>query len=144
MGEKSSEKSAKKRFLYSHEYYYQKIRGKNARNNFSRKSRIVRSKNVGKNIRENCKNIVFHINTNIVTKKGGEKGAKQFCQQHPNSASNKCWEKIVRKKREKRFFIFTRISLQKNAGKKTRETIFQKHTNSASKKWGKKDRREKG
>ena len=55
---------------------------------------------------------------------GGGKRVKQFCQQHPNSVSNKCWDKIVRKRREKTFFIFTRISLQKNAGKKTRETIF--------------------
>jgi len=50
LGKKSSEKSAKKVFLYSHEYRDQKMGGKNSRNNFSRKTRIVRAKNVGKKI----------------------------------------------------------------------------------------------
>jgi len=50
LGIKLSENSAKKRFLYSHKYHYQKMRGKNARNNFSRNTRIVRAKNVGKKI----------------------------------------------------------------------------------------------
>jgi len=45
VGKKSSVKSAKKRFLYSHEYRDEKIRTKNARNNFSRNTRIVRTKN---------------------------------------------------------------------------------------------------
>jgi len=50
LGKKSTEKSAKNVFLYSHEYRDQKMGGKNARNNFSRKTRIVRAKNVGKKI----------------------------------------------------------------------------------------------
>ena len=50
LGKKSSEKNAKKLFLYSHEYRDQKMVGKNARNNFSRNTRIVRAKNVGKKI----------------------------------------------------------------------------------------------
>ena len=58
--------SAKKRFLYSHLYRDQKMGEKNARNNFSRNTRIVGAKNVG--------------------------------------------EKVVCKKSEKSFFIFTRIS----------------------------------
>ena len=40
-------KSAKTRFLYSHEYREQKMVAKKARNNFSRKTRIVPAKNVG-------------------------------------------------------------------------------------------------
>ena len=40
---KSSEKSAKNVFLYSHECRDQKMGGKNARNNFSRNTRIVRA-----------------------------------------------------------------------------------------------------
>jgi len=39
-----------KQFLYSLEYREQKMVGKNARNNFSRNTRIVRAKNVGKKI----------------------------------------------------------------------------------------------
>ena len=46
MGKKSSEKSAKNVSLYSDEYREQKMGGKNARNNFSRNTRIVRAKNV--------------------------------------------------------------------------------------------------
>ena len=45
---KSSEISAKYVFFYSHEYRDQKMGGKNARNNFSINTRIVRAKNVGK------------------------------------------------------------------------------------------------
>ena len=52
---KSSEKSGKNFFLYSHEYRELKMGGKNGRNNFSRNTRIVRAKNVGeKNCRKNC------------------------------------------------------------------------------------------
>ena len=65
--EKIVRKSAKKRFLYSHEHRDRKMGTKNARNNFPRNTRIVRAKNVGK-------------------------------------------KKIVFKKCEKTFFIFTRIS----------------------------------
>jgi len=48
-GKKSSIKSAKNRFLYSHEYRDQKMGGKNGRNNFSRNTRIVQVKILGKN-----------------------------------------------------------------------------------------------
>ena len=50
LGKKSSQKIAKNVFLYSHEYRDQKMGGKNVRNNFSRNTRIVRAKNVGKKI----------------------------------------------------------------------------------------------
>jgi len=65
-------KSAKN-VLYSHQYRDQKMGGKNARNNFSRTTRIVRSKNVAKKIvGKKCEN-VFYIYTNIMTKNGGKK-----------------------------------------------------------------------
>ena len=47
---KSSEKSAKNFFLYSHEYRDRKMGGKKARNNFSRNTLIMRAKNFGKKI----------------------------------------------------------------------------------------------
>ena len=50
LGRKTSEKSAKNVFLYSHEYRDQKMGGKNPRNNFSRNTRIVRPKNDGQKI----------------------------------------------------------------------------------------------
>ena len=68
-GKKSTEKSATNPFLYSHEYRVQKKGTKKARNNFSRNTRIVRAKNVGKKIvYKKCEKI-FYIHTNIVTKK---------------------------------------------------------------------------
>ena len=48
LGKKSLEKSAKTRFLYSHEYRDQKMVEKNARNNVSRNTPLVQAKNVGK------------------------------------------------------------------------------------------------
>ena len=51
VGKKSSGKSAKKLFLYSHDYRDPKG-GKNARNKFSRNTRIVRAKNVRKKTSE--------------------------------------------------------------------------------------------
>ena len=53
----------------------------------------------------------------------GGKHAKQLFQKHTNSASKKCWEKIDRKKCEKRFFIFTQISLKKMGWKKARNNF---------------------
>ena len=80
---------------------------------------------LGKKLSEKTAKNVFYIHRNIVTKKTkGTKRAKQFFQKHTNSAYKKCWEKNRRKKCEKRFFIFTQISLPKNGGEKARETIF--------------------
>ena len=73
LGKKSSVKSAKKRFLYSHEYRDQKMGTKKARNNFSRNTRIVRKKMLGKNRLKKMRKNVFCIHTNIVTIKWGEK-----------------------------------------------------------------------
>jgi len=74
LGKKSSERSEKNVFFYSHEYRNQKMGGKNARNNFTINTRIVRPKNVWKKSSEKSAKIVFfYIHTNIVTKKWGEK-----------------------------------------------------------------------
>ena len=48
-----------------------------------------------------------------------------------------CWEKIVGKKCEKPFFLFSHEYRAEKMGGKTRETIFQKHTKSAVKNVGK-------
>ena len=49
-------------------------------------------------------------------------------------------KKIVGKKCETTFFIFTRISLPKNGGKKLAKQFFHEHTYSANKKCGEKNR----
>ena len=46
-------------FLYSHEYRDQKMGGGNSQNNFSRNTRIVRTKNVGKKSSEKSAKNVF-------------------------------------------------------------------------------------
>ena len=151
-GKKSSEKSEKNVFLYSHEYRYQnmgatkrakqffhkhtnsaskkwlgknrwkkcEIRffiftqislqnmgGKKRAKQFFRNIRIVRSKNVGKKVRKTF----FYIHTNIVTKKWGEQNARNnFSSKTLIVRSKNVGIKIVGKKCEKRFFLFTRIS----------------------------------
>ena len=55
----------------------------------------------------------------------GKKRAKQFFQKHTKCASKKSWEKIVGNKCEKRFFIYTQISLSKNGGEKRAKQFFQ-------------------
>ena len=49
------------------------MRGKKARNNFSRNTRIVRAKNLKKNCRKEVRKNVFNIHTNNMTKKWGGK-----------------------------------------------------------------------
>ena len=59
LGKKSSQKSGKNFFFYSHDNRDQKMEGENARNNFSRKTQIVRAKNVGKKSSEKSAKNVF-------------------------------------------------------------------------------------
>ena len=109
LGKKSSEKSWKIVFLYSHEYRDQKMWGKKSAKQFFRKDTNSASKKCwAKNRRKEVRKTFFY-SSNIVTKKWGKKRAKQILQKHTNSASKKCWGKNRRKKCDKRFFIFTRI-----------------------------------
>ena len=126
LGKKSSQKIAKYRFLYKHEYRDQTMVEK-TRETIIPETPIVPAKKCWeKNSRKILRKNVFYIHTNIVNKTWWKKRAKLFFQKHTNSACKKCWEKIiakkceivraknVRKKRrkncEKTFFIFTRIS----------------------------------
>ena len=87
-GKKSSEKSEKNVFLYSHKYRYQKMGGKNAQNNFSRNTRIVRTKMLGKKSSEKSeKNVFLYSYEYRYQKMGATKRKKQFFQKHTNSAS---------------------------------------------------------
>ena len=84
----------------------------------------MRAKNVGKTYSGKSAKKTFYILTRIsCPKNGGEKRVRQFYQQHSNSASNKCWGKIVRKSAKKRF-LYSHEYDYKKCGKKTRETIF--------------------
>ena len=111
LGKKSSEKSAKNVFLYSHEYRDQKMRGKNARNNFSRNTIIVRAKILGKKSFQKSEKTGFLYSHEYRDQEmGGKKRVKQFFQKHTNSASKRVRKKIVSENCENTFFIFTRIS----------------------------------
>ena len=90
LGKKSSEKSAKNVFLYSHEYRDQKMGEKTRETIFPETLNSASKKCWGKNRRKKVRKTFFYIHTNIVTKKWGEKSAKQFFQKHTNSASKKC------------------------------------------------------
>jgi len=99
---------------------------------------------LGKNRRKKVRKNVFYIHTNIVFRKWGEKRVKQFCQQNPNSASNKCWEKNRRKKVRKHVFYIHINILTKKGGENARNNFSNQHTNSVRFKCWEKDRREKG
>jgi len=72
--EKTPEKSAKSVFYIRKNTVTKKWGEKNAGNNFSSNTRIVRPKNVRKKIvGKKCKKAFFYIRTNIVTKKWGKK-----------------------------------------------------------------------
>ena len=91
LGKKSSEKSAKKLFLYSHEYRELKMGGKKLAKQFFQKHTNSASKKFWeKNRRKKVRKSFFYIHSNIVNKIWGEKRAKQFFQKHTNSATKKC------------------------------------------------------
>ena len=70
LGKKSSEKSAKNVFLYSHEYRDQKMGGtKRAKQFFQKHNISARKKSFEKNRREKVRETFFYIHTNIVIKK---------------------------------------------------------------------------
>ena len=76
LGKKSSEKSAKNVFLYSHEYRELKMGGKTRETIFP-ETRIIRAKNVvEKNCRKKLRKTFFYIHTDIVTRKWGEKNSR--------------------------------------------------------------------
>ena len=97
LGKKSSEKSAKNVFLYSHEYRDKKMRGKkHAKQFFQKHINSANKKCWEKNRRKKVRKMFFYIHTNIVTKYGG-KTRETIFQKHKNSAIKKCREKIRRK-----------------------------------------------
>ena len=73
-GKKSSEKSSKNVFFYSHEYRDQKLGGnKRAKQFFQKHMNSSRKKCWEKNRWKKVRKTFFYINTNISTKKWDEK-----------------------------------------------------------------------
>ena len=80
---------------------------------------------MGKKLSERSeKNVFLYSQEYREQKMGGKNERNNFSRNTLIVRAKNVGEKIVGKKREKRFFIFTQISLPKNGGVKTRETIF--------------------
>ena len=85
--------------------------GKNARNIFSRNTRIVRAKNVGKKIVGKSAKNVFLYSHEYRDQKWGEINTRNNFSRNTRIVREKnVGIKIIGKKCEKLFFIFTRIS----------------------------------
>ena len=110
LGKKSLEKSAKTRFLYSHEYRDQKMGGKERAKQFFKKHTNRASKKCEeKNRRKKFRKNLFLYSHEYRDQKWGEKRAKQFLQKHTHNARKICWGK--------------------NRLKKVRKHVFYNHTN---------------
>jgi len=133
-----------KSFLYTHtNIVTKKLREKNARNNFSRSTPIVRAKNVRKKIIGiKCEKKFFIITRISWPKMGWKKRAKQFFQNQTNRASKKVGKNCRKKVRINVFSIHTNI-VSKKWGKNARNNFSRNSTNSASKICEEKNRREK-
>ena len=138
VGIKSSEKSAKNFFLYSHEYRAEKMGGKKlAKQFFQKNSNNASKKCWEKIVGKKWEKRFFYIHTNIVTTKWGENDWK-FFQKHTNSASKKFWGKNCRKKVQKNVCLYKReYRDQKMRGVKRAKPFFQKHSLVRTKKVGK-------
>ena len=92
LGKKSSEKSAKNVFLYSHEYRDQKMGGKKRAKQFFQKLTNSASKIVGEKMSEKtAKNVFLYSHEYRDEKMWGKKLTKKFFQKQKNCASKKCW-----------------------------------------------------
>ena len=105
-------KKVRKTFFYIHtNIVTKKWGGINARNNYSRNTRIVREKNVGKKIvGKKCEKPFFIFTQNRDQKMGGKNARNNFSRNSRIVREKNVGKKIVGQKCEKRFFTFTRIS----------------------------------
>ena len=111
-GKKSSEKSEKNVFLYSHEYRYQKMGAtKRAKQFFQKDTNSASKKCWEKNRRKKVRKTLILYSHKYRYKIWGGKTRETIFQKHKNSAINTCWGKKSSEKSAKNvFFIFTRIS----------------------------------
>ena len=82
--------------------------GKNARNHFSRNTRLVREKNVGeKSSEKSAKNVFLNSHEYRDQKIGGKNARNNFSRKTRIVRAKNVGKKIVGIKCEKSFFIFT-------------------------------------
>jgi len=112
------------------------VQAKNVGKKSSKKVRNSASKKCWEKTPQKIPKELFYIHTNIVTKNGGKKRAKQFFQKHTNSERKISWgKKSLEKSAKTRFLYSHEYRDQKMWGKERAKQFFQKHTNSASKKY---------
>jgi len=147
VGKKIVWKKGEKTFFIFTRITRPKKGGKNARYNFSRNTRIVRAKMLGKRSSgKRAKKRFLYSHEYRDQKRGQKKRVKQFFQKLTNSAGKKCWEKDRREKGRINLFLYSheyRDPKKRQGGKRAKQ-VFQIHTNSSSKKCWEKDRGEKG
>ena len=117
--ERISERSAKNFFYIHTDIVTKKWREKNARNNFYRRTRIVRGKNFGiKIVGKSAKNVF--IFTQISSPENGGENTREtiFTEAHEQSGQKIFGKNCSKKVPKNIFFIITRISCPKNWGKK--------------------------
>ena len=113
---------------------FKKTGQKIARNNFCRKTRIVRKKMLGKSSEKVRKN-VFYIQTNTVTKKRGQKLHETIFPETHEQCELKMLGKKSSVKIAKKLFLYSHEYRDKKmGGKKCAKQFFQKHKNNAIKK----------
>ena len=123
--EKNRRKKVRKTFFYIHTNIVTKYGGETRETIFQKHKNSAIKKCREKNRPKKVRKTFFYIHTNIVIKKCGGKTPRNNSSRNTLIVRTKnVGKKIVGKKCEKRFFIFTRISWSKNRGNKTRETIF--------------------
>ena len=107
LGKKSSQKSVKTRFLYSHDYRDQKNGGKNARYKFSRNTKM-RTKYVGKKIVAKIAKTRFLFSHEYRDVKiGGKTLETIFPEKTRILRAKNVGKKITSKKCENTFYILT-------------------------------------
>ena len=126
LGKKIIGKKCEKPFFYIHTNIVTKKWGEqNARNNFSRNTRIVRAKNVGeKNCRKKLRKTFFYIHTNIVPKIWGAKNSRNNFFRNTRIVRENMLGKKSSEKSAKNVFLYSQEYRDKKMGGKTRETIF--------------------
>ena len=78
VGKKIVGKKCEKRFFIFTRITYQKMEGKNARNNFSGNTRIVRAKNGEKIVGKSAKNVFLYSHEYREQKMGGKNARNNF------------------------------------------------------------------
>ena len=109
---KNRRKKVRKKFFYIHtNIMNKKWVEKNARNIFSRNTRIVRAKNFGKKIvGKKCEKRFSYSHEYRDQKMGGKNARNNFSRKTRIVQAKNVGKKIDGKKCEKSFFISTRIS----------------------------------